>query len=110
MGMGLLLPAHQPEQLFAGRHRSNSGLGRRYPAPRAGGGGSGGGSRAEIGQEHFIKCLSLPLASGDLWGAAVRDAVQVSSCSHPAGASLAFRSPRLPSLVDPLLHVSGIVE
>lgn len=41
----------------------------------------------QAGQEHFIKSLSLPLASGDLWGAAVRDVataeLQVSSPSHP---------------------------
>lgn len=88
-------------------------LGRRYLAPLvlerklgAGRAGSGGGSRAEIstvtqaGQEHFIKSLSLPLASGDLWGAAVRD-VATANCRsaapvtwrHPAGARLAFRRP-----------------
>lgn len=101
---GDVVAAHQPvllELLLAGRHRSNSWLGRRYLAPLvlekklgAGRAGPGGGSRAEsssvtqVGQEHFIKVLSLPLASGDLWGAAVRDVatgeVQVSSPSHPA--------------------------
>lgn len=57
-------------------------------------------SVTQVGQEHFIKCPSLPLASGDLWGAAVRDVataeLQVTAPvtrRHPAGARLAFRRP-----------------
>lgn len=43
-------------------------------------------AETQVGQEHCIKYVSLPLTSGDLWGAAVRDvaAAEVSSSSHPA--------------------------
>lgn len=102
MGMWLLLTSQYCLSCsWQGGIGQTPWLGRRYLAPLvlekklgAGRAGPGGGSRAEsssvtqVGQEHFIKVLSLPLASGDLWGAAVRDVatgeVQVSSPSHPA--------------------------
>lgn len=62
MGTWLLLPAHRAEQLFAGRHRSRSRWGRRYPAPRAG----------RVGEAEQRSTRSIPLnACVSLWAAGI---------------------------------------